>query len=92
MANANKNRTYIYTKDCKLCGNTEEYSEISHRLKKLGKDVFVKQTSLFAGWQAEADEINLEMPFVLDYDTMNAATVEELNGKSEEELRDWLGI
>lgn len=92
MANANANRTYIYTKQCKLCGHTDAYASLSHRLTTLGKDVYVKQTSLFAGWQAEADEIGLEMPFVLDYDTMQSETVENLDKMNEEELRDWLGL
>ena len=89
---ANENRTFIYTEDCKLCGHTNAYADIVYRLKELGKDVYVKQTSLWVGWSNEAAEIGLPMPFVLDYDTMNTATVEELDKKTNEELKEWLGI
>lgn len=92
MANANANRTYIYTKECNLCGNTEAYAHSSKRLQAKGKDVYVKQVSLYAGWAAEATEIGLEMPFVLDCDTMNRATCTEIDNMSEEELDKWLGI
>ncbi len=88
---ANANRTFIYTDSCKLCGQTNAYADIAFRLKKAGKDVFVKQVTLWAGWSNEAAEVGLPMPFVLDYDTMNTATVDELNGKSDEELEVWLG-
>lgn len=92
MANANQNRAYIYTKECNLCGNTEAYAHSAKRLQAKGKEVFVKQVSLFAGWTAEAEEIGLEMPFVLDYDTMHKATCADLDNMSEEELEEWLGI
>lgn len=92
MASANRNRSYIYTKECNLCGNTEAYASISKRLQAKGKEVFVKQITLFAGWAAEAEEVGLDLPFVLDCDTMNKATCAELDTMSDEELDNWLGI
>lgn len=89
---ANENRTFIYTDECKLCGKTEAYSNLAYRLKKLGKDVFVKQTSLWAGWSSEAAELGLELPCVLDYDTMRSDTVEHLSKLSDEELKEFLGV
>ncbi len=88
----NENRSFIYIDTCKLCGHTAEYANIVFRLQKLGKDVFVKQTSLYIGWIQEANEIGLEMPFVLDYDTLHSATVKELDAMSDEELKEWLGL
>lgn len=89
---ANKNRTFIYTNECKLCGKTESYADLAFRLKKFGKDVFVKQISLWAGWASEAQELNLELPCVLDYDTMRSDTVEHLSKLSDEELKEFLGV
>lgn len=86
----NQNRTYIYTDQCVLCGHTEKYKAIANRLKTSGKDVFVKQTPLFVGWQSEAEEIGLPMPFVYDCDTGHYNTCEEMDAMSEEELREWL--
>lgn len=88
----NANRTYIYTDQCVTCGKTDAYKDIANRLKLKNKDVFVKQTPLFIGWQNEATELGLELPSVYDCDTGHKATVEELDGKSEEELEEWLGI
>ena len=88
----NANRTYIYTDECVTCGHTEGYKLIANRLKLLNKDVFVKQTPLFIGWQNEAAEIGLTMPFAYDCDTGNYNTCEELDKLSDEELEEWLGI
>lgn len=87
----NANRTYIYTDQCVTCGNTESYQAIVNRLKLKHKDVFVKQTPLFIGWQNEAAEIGLPYPFVYDCDSGNKATCAELDNLTEEELDDWLG-
>lgn len=87
-----ENRTYIYTDQCVTCGKTEAYKDIVNRLKLKNKDVFVKQTPLFVGWQNEATELGLELPSVYDCDTGNKATVKELDAKSEEELDKWLGV
>ena len=88
----NANRTYIYTDQCVTCGHTEAYQSIANRLKTKGKDVFVKQTPLFIGWQNEAAEIGLSYPFVYDCDSGNKGTCAELDNMSEEELDGWLGI
>ena len=90
--NANSNQTFIYTEQCKICGVTEAYAALARRLQDLGKSVQVKQISLFAGWAAEAEELGLPMPSVFDYDSRQAETVENLNKKSNEELREWLGL
>lgn len=79
MEKANKNKTVIYTKQCVLCGQTEEYAELVGRLKAAGKIVEVRQTSLFFGWNEEAKALGLELPAVFDYDTKNKMTVAEAN-------------
>lgn len=88
----NKNRTYIYTNECVLCGHTEEYREIANRLKLLGKEVYVKQVPLFIGWQYEATEIGLPMPFVYDCDTGRYDTCPNLDKLEENDLKDWLHV
>lgn len=86
----NANRTYIYVEDCAFCGHTEGYAKVATRLKLNKKDVFVKQTPLFLGWQQEAAALGLEMPSVYDCDTNQKATVAELEEMSDEELEAWL--
>lgn len=86
----NANRTYIYTDGCTFCGRNDDWADLSTRLKNLGKNVFARQTLLFAGWGAEADEIGLTLPFVYDCDTGQAITVAEGNAMTDEELKDWL--
>ena len=88
----NANRSYIYTENCVICGQTENYAKAATALKSLGKDVYAKQTPLFIGWQQEAAEIGLPMPFVYDCDTEQYETVENIEKMSEQELKAWLGI
>lgn len=86
----NANRTYIYTDQCRICGKSDSYSKLVQRLKKMKKDVFVKQVSLFIGWQNEAAEIDLSYPFVYDCDSNRSAEVETLDEMTDEELKAWL--
>lgn len=83
----NGNRTYIYTTECKLCGHTSDFAEVATKLQALGKNVEVRQTTLWAGWAEEAEEIGLELPFIYDYDTKQSLTIEEAN---DTDLEKWL--
>lgn len=86
----NANRVYIYTENCTFCGQTDDFADLSIRLKNLGKNVFTRQTTLWTGWKAEADELELELPCIFDCDTQQCMTVEEGNNKTDEELKEWL--
>ena len=83
----NGNKTYIYTTECKLCGHTDAFAEVATKLQALGKSVEVRQTTLWAGWAEEAEEIGLELPFIYDYDTKQSLTIEEAG---ETDLKEWL--
>lgn len=86
----NANRVYIYTDECTFCGRNDDWADLSIRLKSLGKDVFARQTLLWAGWKNEADELGLDLPFIYDCDTGKCMTVSDGNAKTDEELKEWL--
>lgn len=77
--NPNRNKAFIYTTACKLCGKTREYDSIIQEFKNAGYDVVVKQTPLFDGWKKEASKISeklgIEMPFVWFFNTQKGKTI-----------------
>lgn len=79
--NPNRNKAFIYTKACKLCGGTREYSSVIQEFQNKGYTVEVKQTSLWQGWQREASKISeqlgIEMPFVWFFNTRKGKTIDD---------------
>lgn len=79
--NPNRNKAFIYTKECKLCGSTREYDSIIQAFQNKGFSVVVKQISLFDGWKTEASKLSsklgLELPFVWFFNTQKGKTIED---------------
>lgn len=79
--NPNRNKAFIYTKACKLCGKTKEYQSIIDEFRKNGYDVVVKQTPLFEGWRREAsklsEKLGLELPFVWFFNTQKGKSIDD---------------
>ena len=79
--NPNRNKAFIYTNKCKLCGSTREYEPIIQEFRKNGFDVQVKQISLWDGWKKEAytlsEKLNLELPFVWFFNTKKGKSTDD---------------
>lgn len=88
--NPNRNKAFIYTKACRLCGKTKEYEDIIEQFRNNGYDVQVKQISLYDGWKIEANKLSeklgLEMPFVWFFNTRKGKTIADAKENGIEDL------
>lgn len=73
--NLYKNKIFLYTGECAICGNVFPSDEALLRgsIEKAGKELVVKQVSLYHGWREEAKSLSnrfgVEVPFYYNYDT-----------------------
>lgn len=77
LKNPNRNKAFIYTTECTLCGHAKVYSPIINKLKEKGIESQVKQVGLWRGWAEEAAKIGIEMPFVWFFNTQKGKTIDD---------------
>ena len=80
--NPNRNKVFIYTEECKLCGSAaDEYKDFISEIKKNNLIPVIKQVNLWQGWKLEANKIGLKMPFIWAFNTRQGLTIEEAKEK-----------
>jgi hypothetical protein len=79
--NPNRNKAFIYTEECKLCGKAKKYSDIIQQFSNNNIECHVRQISLYDGWKREAqmlsEKLDLKMPFVWFFNTRKGKTISE---------------
>lgn len=73
--NPYENKVFLYTEECVLCGDAFPSDErfLRGAVQAAGKELVVKQITLFHGWREEAASLsrrfNISAPFYFDYDS-----------------------
>lgn len=79
--NPNRDKAFIYTEECRLCGKTKKYDFLIKQFQEKGYKTIVKQIPLFDGWRKEAnmisESLDLKIPFVWFFNTRKGKTIED---------------
>lgn len=74
-ANPYENKIFLYTEECTICGDAFPSDEkfLRGAVKAAGKELVVKQVTLFHGWNEEAKSLSsrfgISIPFYFNYDS-----------------------
>lgn len=83
-----ENKLFLYTEECAICGSAFPSDEPQLRgiVEAHGRELVVKQVSLFHGWRDEAtslkNRLGIEVPFYWDYNTDKAISWHDIYEKT----------
>lgn len=87
------NKVFLYTDECAICGSAFPSDEALLRgsIEKAGKELIVKQISLYHGWREEANSLKrrfeIDVPFYFDYDNDDVISWHEVYKETGNEFK-----